>query len=88
MFDDYSEKDLYASAFELDGYSLNRVRATEKWGLFKSYKDDNGELKFYLVDDDWGEGNCDDKGLFQDRVIKAQEEAAYLFAQAKAEFGF
>ena len=73
----YKAGELDAPIYKQGGYELRQVIDTGKYAIFRNYTED-GEKVYYFVDDDWGKGNIDDKGLFQHRVENLKEELRIL----------
>lgn len=68
---------------QLNGYLLARLDG--KQGIYRACDDGTA----YLVDDDAGHLHLPEfEGVFSCRVVDLQEEAAYLYREALAEFGF
>lgn len=80
MKDNYFENELAPAVYKKGGYELRQVLEDGKYAIFRNYKED-GKKVFYFVDDDWGVGNIDDKGLFDYRVENLKEEMRVLTAE-------
>ena len=79
---DYKRSELSAAKYSEEGYELRQIVESGSWAMFRCYRDmDSGEQLYYSVDDDWGQGNIDDESLFSYRVLKQQDELAYLMSQ-------
>lgn len=78
---EYKAEELSASKYVSGKYCLKQVIESGSWAIFSSYIED-GVRVFYVIDDDWGQGNINDRMLFIDRVENAKEEARYLMASA------
>lgn len=80
---DYKVEELSEAKYSMEGYELRQVVKSGQWAMFRSYGayGDDGVRVYYSVDDDWGQGNIDDESLFSYRVMKQQDELAYLMSQ-------
>lgn len=78
---EYTETELHAPIYALEGYELRQVVGEETFAIFRNYSDESGATWFYSVNDDWGLGNIDDEGLFVHRVVRLQDDMRCLMAE-------